>query len=188
MSRYVACPFAHSRTRRGCPRAVCSRQVASKWRSSTERATFARTGERIAPCGAPDGVAVTVPSSRHDTGGQELSDHRQDALVSHPTTHLFHQKSVMERPETVLDVAFYHPLIAAGGGLMKRRTSSIASCARRPGRNPYEVEQKSASKIGSSTSSAAIWTILSRRAGMPNLLTSPDPRLGISRSRTGSGA
>ena len=41
-------------------------------------------------------------------------DQRQDALVGHPTAHLFHQESVMERPETVLDVAFYHPLIAAG--------------------------------------------------------------------------
>jgi hypothetical protein len=71
---------------------------------------------------------------------------------------------------------------------MKRRVSSIASCALRPGRNPYEVGQKSASKIGSSTSLAAIWTILSRSAGMPNLRTFPDPRLGISRSRTGSGA
>jgi pimeloyl-ACP methyl ester carboxylesterase len=43
----------------------------------------------------------------------------------------------------------------------------------------YEVGQKSASKIGSSTSSVAIWTILSRRAGMPSFLTFPDPRLGI---------
>lgn len=45
---------------------------------------------------------------------------------------------------------------------MKNRTCSMASWARRPGRNPYEVGQKSASKIGSSTSLAAVCTILSR--------------------------
>ena len=50
---------------------------------------------------------------------------------------------------------------------MKNRTSPIASWARRPGLNPYEVGQKSASKIGSSTSLAAVCTILSRRVEMP---------------------
>lgn len=69
---------------------------------------------------------------------------------------------------------------------MKNRTCSMASCARRPGRNPYEVGQKSASKIGSSTSLAAICTILSRSAEMPRLLSFPE-RFGISRSRAGSG-
>ncbi len=39
---------------------------------------------------------------------------------------------------------------------MKNRTCSMASWARRPGRNPYEVGQKSASKIGSSTSLVAV--------------------------------
>ena len=48
---------------------------------------------------------------------------------------------------------------------MKNRTCSMASWALRPGRNPYGVGQKSASKIGSSTSLAAVCTILSRDAG-----------------------
>jgi hypothetical protein len=69
---------------------------------------------------------------------------------------------------------------------MKNRTSSTASCALRPGRNPYEVGQKSASKIGSSTSLAAVCTILSRTVEMPKLLSFPE-RLGINRSRAGSG-
>ena len=69
---------------------------------------------------------------------------------------------------------------------MKNRTSSIASCALRPGLNPYEVGQKSASKIGSSTSLAAVRTILSRKAEMPKLLSFPE-RFGIDRSRAGSG-
>jgi hypothetical protein len=69
---------------------------------------------------------------------------------------------------------------------MKNRTCSIASCARRPGRNPYEVGQKSASKIGSKTSLAAICTILSRNAAMPKLLSFPE-RFGINRSRAGKG-
>ena len=69
---------------------------------------------------------------------------------------------------------------------MKNRTSSMASCALRPGRNPYEVGQKSASKIGSSTSLAAVCTILSRTVEMPRLLSFPE-RLGINRSRAGSG-
>ena len=70
---------------------------------------------------------------------------------------------------------------------MKNRTCSMASWALRPGLNPYEVGQKSASKIGSSTSLAAICTILSRTVGMPKLLSFPE-RFGIFRSRTGSGA
>ena len=61
---------------------------------------------------------------------------------------------------------------------MKNRTSPIASWARRPGLNPYEVGQKSASKIGSSTSLAAVCTILSRTAEMPKLLSFPE-RFGI---------
>jgi hypothetical protein len=69
---------------------------------------------------------------------------------------------------------------------MKNRTSSMASCARRAGRNPYEVGLKSASKIGSSTSLVAVCTILSRTVEMPRLLSLPE-RLGINRSRAGSG-
>ena len=51
---------------------------------------------------------------------------------------------------------------------------------------PAEVGQKSASKIGSSTSLAAVCTILSRTAEMPSLLSFPE-RFGINRSRAGSG-
>ena len=69
---------------------------------------------------------------------------------------------------------------------MKNRTCSMASCVLRPGLNPYEVGQKSASKIGSSTSLAAVCTILSRTVEMPRLLSFPE-RLGINRSRVGSG-
>ena len=63
----------------------------------------------------------------------------------------------------------------------------MASCVRRLGLNPYEVGQKSASKIGSSTSLAAVCTILSRTGEMPRLLSFFPERLGISRSRVGSG-
>src|ERR1700731_4597394 len=45
---------------------------------------------------------------------------------------------------------------------------SRAAVALRRGRNPYEHGKKSASKIGSSTSFAAIWTTRSRTVGMPN--------------------
>ena len=73
----------------------------------------------------------------------------------------------MERPETVPDVAFYHPLIAAG---WVDEAPRFLDRVLRPASGPEsnEVEQKSASKIGSSTSLAAIWTIRSRRAGMPS--------------------
>ncbi|MGO9902310.1 MAG: hypothetical protein ACLP0J_22055 [Solirubrobacteraceae bacterium] len=37
---------------------------------------------------------------------------------------------------------------------MKNRTCSMVSWALRPGRNPYEIGQKSASKIGSSRHTA----------------------------------
>ena len=61
-----------------------------------------------------------------------------------------------------------------------------ASCADRRGRNPNEQSTMSASKIGSSTSLAAVCTILSRTVEMPRLLSFPE-RFGISRSRAGSG-
>src|SRR5208283_1332605 len=51
----------------------------------------------------------------HDTGGEEQSDQRQDALVGHPTAHLVHQETLMDLPETVLDVSLYHPLIRTRG-------------------------------------------------------------------------
>ena len=51
---------------------------------------------------------------------------------------------------------------------------------------PAEVGQKSASKIGSSTSLAAVCTILSRTVEMLKLLSSPE-RFGISRSRAARG-
>jgi hypothetical protein len=69
---------------------------------------------------------------------------------------------------------------------MKYRTSSMASCALRSGRNPNEVGQNPASKIGSSTSLAAVCTILSRTVETPRLLSFPE-RFGTSRSRAGSG-
>src|SRR5215218_3222658 len=63
----------------------------------------------------------------------------------------------------------------------------MASCARRPGRNPYEHGAKSASQIGSSTSLHAAWTTRSRMVAIPSRRSLP-PGLGISRSRTGNGA
>ena len=76
---------------------------------------FDRRGERLDPCGVPDGVAARDALLAHDPRGEEQSDQRQDALVGHPTAHLFHQETLMDRPETVLDVSLYHPLIRAGG-------------------------------------------------------------------------
>jgi hypothetical protein len=45
---------------------------------------------------------------------ENFSDQRQDTLVGDPTAHLLHQQSVMDRPETILDIAFNYPLITAG--------------------------------------------------------------------------
>ena len=49
----------------------------------------------------------------HDPRGEEAADQPQDALVGHPTAHLFHQETVMDRSEAVLDVSLYYPLIRA---------------------------------------------------------------------------
>ena len=48
------------------------------------------------------------------------------------------------------------------------RKRSIAIVADRFGRNPYEHDRKSASKIGSSTILAAAWATRSRTVGIPN--------------------
>ena len=48
------------------------------------------------------------------------------------------------------------------------RIVSSAPVAPRRGRKPYEHGRKSASKIGSSTSVAAIWTTRSLTVGMPS--------------------
>ena len=51
----------------------------------------------------------------HDTGGEEPADQSQDALVGHPRSHLVHQETLMDLPETVLDVSLYHPLVRPRG-------------------------------------------------------------------------
>src|SRR3954468_13410247 len=89
--------------------------------------------------------------------GEEAPDQGQDALVGHPAAHLFQHESVLERSETVLDVSFDHPLIRAW---RVDEEPHLFDGVLRPGRNPYEVGQKSASKIGSSTSLVAVCTIL----------------------------
>jgi hypothetical protein len=93
----------------------------------------------------------------------------------------------MDLSEAVLDVSFYRPLVAAWVVDEEPHLfDGVLGSASGPGRNPYEVGQKSASKTGSSTSLAAICTILSRSGGMPRLLSFPE-RFGINRSRAGSG-
>ena len=62
----------------------------------------------------------------------------------------------------------------------------MASCARRPGRNPYEKGWKSSSKMGSSTILSAACTTRSRTVGMPSRRNLP-LALGIILSRTGWG-
>ena len=74
---------------------------------------FDRRGERLDPCGVPDGVAVTLPSSRMTPAARNSRTNCQDALVGHPTAHLLHQETMMDLPEAVLDVSFYYPLIRA---------------------------------------------------------------------------
>src|ERR1019366_431324 len=51
----------------------------------------------------------------HDPCGEEPSDQCQDALVGYPRAHLFHQETLMDLPEAVLDVSLYHPLIRPRG-------------------------------------------------------------------------
>ena len=63
---------------------------------------------------------------------------------------------------------------------------SNASVADRLGRNPYEHDRKSASKIGSNTILAACWATRSRTVGIPNGRLRPSG-LGISTRRTGAG-
>ena len=69
---------------------------------------------------------------------------------------------------------------------MKWWISAIASCARRFGRNPYEHDWKSASKMGSNTSFKAACTTRSVTVGMPNARSFP-LALGIITCRTGTG-
>lgn len=70
--------------------------------------------------------------------------------------------------------------------LVKWWISAIASAARRFGRNPYEHDWKSASKMGSSTSFKAACTTRSVTVGIPNLRSLP-LAFGIITCRTGTG-
>jgi len=67
-----------------------------------------------------------------------------------------------------------------------RRSRSFACSAERFGRNPYEHDMKSASKIGSSTIRAACWATRSRTVGIPNGRV-PPCGFGISTRRAGAG-
>ena len=100
------------------------------------------------------------PRTRSIRAGCEISS--KQALISPSSTHSY-----------VLDA--------------RKRLSAIASCARRPGRKPYEHGTKSASKIGSSTSFRDACTTRSATVGMPRRRRLRVPGLGIIRSLTGSG-
>jgi hypothetical protein len=67
-----------------------------------------------------------------------------------------------------------------------RRSRSLAITADRFGRNPYEHDMKSASKIGSNTILAACWATRSRTVGIPNGRV-PPRGFGISTRRAGAG-
>ena len=78
------------------------------------------------------------------------------------------------------------PRRIGGPGSHAARIASSASVALRFGRNPYEHSWKSASKIGSITSFAAICTTRSRTVGIPSGRCFPSA-FGMYRRRTGRG-
>jgi hypothetical protein len=114
------------------PRRPRGSQFASRAESTPEACA------ETAPCGVPDGVAVTVPNCVMTPAAKNFRisartrlsvTRRRTCSISNPWR--IAPKQFSTSPSITHS---YRP-----GGLMKRRVSSIASCALRPGLNPYEV-------------------------------------------------
>jgi hypothetical protein len=142
---------------------------------------FDSNGEITPPCGAPLVVSLATPSSitpasshfRHQLEHPPIRDSPRDEL---------HQLVVLDAPEVVADVGVEHVMAS------RPPFGSVSSAivALRFGRKPYEHGRKSASKIGSSTSFAAICATRSRTVGMPSGLLFPSA-FGMYRRRTNVG-
>jgi len=119
-----------------------------------------------------------------DPGLEESLDQGQDSLVPDPRPHPAQQGRVVDLVEARLDVALQDPLIGAGGEHLEIGDGIPGPPA---GRNPYEEGWKSASKIGSNTSTRHAWTTRSAIVGIPNRRYEPGD-FGINFSLTGDGA
>ena len=130
-----------------------------------------RWGREYPALGGAGQRVLAVAGGRHDPGFEERLDQRAYPLVLDPPPQAAHQGGVVDLVEARPDVGLQH--LACIPGWRRCWISEIASCARRPGRNPYEHGWKSASKTGSSTSLSAPWTTRSARVGIPSLRSLP---------------
>ena len=95
---------------------------------------------------------------------QPLPDQPEQLPVAQALSHQGEQLVVLDAAEVVLDVGIQH-VIRTGIAQLPEPLQRHLRAA--PGRNPYEHGPKSASKMGSSTSLAAICTTRSCTVGMP---------------------
>ena len=144
---------------------------------------LASSGEMTPPWGVPTSVAVHCPVLHHSrrrataAAASAPADPRCAAPAGASASSGRCSRSSRGCP---------HP--AHGCRRVRRARAAISSAcvALRFGRNPYDEARKSASKIGSSTSVAAICATRSRTVGMPSGRCRPSA-LGMYRRRTGCG-
>ena len=152
---------------------------------------FASNGEATPPCGVPR-VAFFPPLIRRFP----RSSVSTTGAFSHILISCSIWPSLMRRATHVISaecgiVSKYFDRSASTTSVcpssMARETWRTASSALRFGRYPYAASSKSASKIGSSTSIAAVCTTRSRMVGMPSGRWPTPLAFGIITRRTGCG-
>ena len=146
---------------------------------------LASSGERMPPCGVPVLVSRVMPSSDEDPGFQERLDQPQDALVADASPHPGQQRRMRDFVEARRDVAFQHPLVGVGRQHVDLSDRVVGSTLRA---EPVgaRVEVRLEDRLEDQ---------LERWPARPGPPRSESPgarslplRLGIIRSRTGTGA
>ena len=144
---------------------------------------FDSSGEITPPCGVPATVADPLPVFHHPCL-EPLPQQLEHPAIRDAPRHELHQLLVVDAAEVIADVGVEHVIPAARAAARAAPPAPASRSASAESRT--RTARKSASKIGSSTSFAAICATRSRTVGMPSGRFLPSA-FGMYRRRTGCG-
>ena len=126
---------------------------------------FDSSGEMTPPCGVPLASSSLICPSSITPAREPLPHQLEHPPVRDASRDELHQLVVVDAAEVVLDVGVEHVITAFGSRAYAGAPAPASHPASAESRT--STDEKSASKIGSSTSFAAICTTRSRTVGMP---------------------
>ena len=141
------------------------------------------SGEITPPCGVPAIVAATLPVFHHACR-KPLPQQLQHPTIRDPPRHQPEQLPVVDAAKVVADIRVQHVVPASRAHA--RAASPVPAWRSASAGSHTSTARKSASKIGSNTSVAAICATRSRTVGIPNGRCRPSA-FGMYRRRTGGG-